>query len=98
MQEIFGVSRGSTMRRTPPILSDLFRQITIQSAGRDTNGAFSLNITGIVPGSTNLVEASTNLTTWSVIATNLSSSNSFSFTDNSATNHNWQFYRIRQVQ
>jgi hypothetical protein len=57
-----------------------------------------MNITGVVPGRKNFMEASTNLATWNVISTNSSTSNSFSFTDNTATNHNWQFYRVREAQ
>jgi hypothetical protein len=79
-------------------LGDLFRQIIIQSVGSDSNSAFNLNITGIKPGSTNFVEASTDLITWKVIGANWNSSNSFSITDNTATNHPWQFYRVRQAQ
>ncbi len=97
MQEIFGVSPWLNDAANAADLSDLFRQITLQSAGRNPSGAFSFNVTGLVPGSTNFVEASTDLAAWTVIATNLNSSNSFSVTDNSATNHNWQFYRVRQA-
>jgi phosphatidylinositol-3-phosphatase len=98
MQEIFSVSPwlGNAAQATD--LSDLFTRLAIYPAGRATNGAFNLHITGVVPGWTNFVEASTNFARWNVISTNWSSSNSFSITDNTATNHNWQFYRVRQAQ
>jgi hypothetical protein len=51
-----------------------------------------------MPGSTNFVEASTNLVTWNVIGTNSSPGNSFTVTDDTATNHGLQFYRVREVQ
>jgi hypothetical protein len=98
MQEIFSLSPwlGDAARATD--LSDLFTPFTIHADGRATNGAFSMTVTGVVPGQTNFVEASTNVAGWSVISTNLSSSNSFSYTDYTATNHHWQFYRVRQAQ
>jgi phosphatidylinositol-3-phosphatase len=98
MQEIFGVSPWLGDAANATDLSDLFRQIIIQPVGSDTNGAFNLNITGVEPGSTNFVEASTDLMKWNVIGTNWNSSNSFFITDNTATNHSWQFYRVRQAQ
>ena len=96
MQEFFGVSPwlGDAAQATD--LSDLFAPLAIHPAGQTTDGAFSMTVTGVVPNSTNLVEASTNLFGWNVISTNFSSSNSFSVTDNKATNHPWQFYRVQQ--
>ena len=98
MQEIFGVSPWLGDAANATDLSDLFRQISIQPGGMGTNGAFGLIITGVQPGSTNFVEASTDLMTWNVIHTNWNSTNSFFITDITATNHPWQFYRVRQSQ
>jgi hypothetical protein len=97
MQEIFGVSPWLGDAANAADLSDLFQPLAIRSASVTNNGAFYLNIIGVRPGTTNFVEASTNLTTWSRISTNASLSNSFSITDHTATNHNWQFYRVRQA-
>lgn len=97
MQELFSVSPWLGDAANAADLSDLFMQPTLSSGGIATNGAFSLNVTGVWPGSTNYVEASTNLAAWKVISTNSSSSNSFSFTDGTATNYPWQFYRVRQA-
>ena len=97
MQEIFGVSPWLGDAANATDLSDLFMPLAISSPGRTANGAFCLDITGVVPGLTNFVEASTNLVTWNVISTNWSSSNSFSIVDNTATNHDWQFYRVRKA-
>jgi hypothetical protein len=49
----------------------------------------------VVPGGTNIVEASTDLVRWLAISTNSSSSNSLTWQDGTATNHDWQFYRAR---
>jgi hypothetical protein len=97
LQEIFGVAPWLGDAANATDLSDLFVQLTIRCAGVDTNGAFCLNITGVLPGTTNLVEASTNLATWQVIGTNYGSSNSFSIKDEAAENYRWQFYRVRQA-
>lgn len=97
MQEIFNVSPWLGDAANATDLSDLFRQLTIQSAGWATNGAFRLSVTSVPPGTTNVVEASTNLAAWSAVSTNASSSNSFSIIDKSATNHARRFYRVRQM-
>jgi len=96
MQEIFGVSPWLGDAANATDLSDLFTQFAINRASATSNGAFRLNVTGVVPARTNLVEVSTNLTTWNVISTNWSSSNSFSIVDSAATNRTWQFYRVRE--
>ena len=98
VQKIFGVSPWLGDAANATDLSDLFVQLNLHPLGRSTNGAFSLSVTGILPGQTNFVEASTNLVAWNVIGTNRSLSNSFSFTDKTATNHGWQFYRVRLAQ
>jgi hypothetical protein len=98
MQEIFGVSPWLGDAANATDLSDLFMQLAIQPLGRAANGAFCMNITGVTPSLTNFVEASTNLVSWKVISTNWSFSNSFSITDNTATNYNWRFYRVQEAQ
>ncbi|MFZ0827396.1 MAG: alkaline phosphatase family protein [Verrucomicrobiia bacterium] len=98
MQEIFGLSPWLGDAAHASDLSDLFTPIIIQSAGRTANGAFTMSVTGVAPGWTNFVEASHDLLRWQAISTNWSSSNSFSFTDHTATNHPWQFYRVRQAR
>lgn len=97
MQEIFDVSPWLGDAANATDLSDLFTQLTIQPLGWNASGAFSINVSGLLSGSTNFVETSSDLLTWNVISTNSTSSNSFSITDNTATNHNWQFYRVRQT-
>ena len=63
-----------------------------------TNG-FSFTITGIA-GQDYLVDASTNLlggTNWVTLATTNAPTLTFSFTNNSATNLTFRFYRVRQT-
>ncbi len=97
IQGIFGVSPWLGDAANATDLSDLFQPLAIRSVNVTNNGAFCLDIIGVRPGTTNFVEASTNLMTWNCISTNSSSKLSFSITDRTATNHNWQFYRVRQV-
>jgi hypothetical protein len=97
MQEIFHVSPWLGGAATAADLSDLFNQIVIHPGRIATNGAFAMNITGVVPGRTNFMEASTNLAWWDVLSTNWSSSNAFFFTDGAASNHPWRFYRVQQA-
>jgi hypothetical protein len=97
MQEIFCVSPWLGDAANAADLSDLFMQMTLRSTGINSNGAFCMNVSGVLPGTTNFVEASTNLTVWGIISTNSSSSNSFFFKDHKATNHHRQFYRVRQA-
>lgn len=98
MQEVFGVSPFLGDAANATDLSDLFTKFAISAAGFTSNGAFGLNVTGVVPGRTNFVEVSTNLGAWKVVSTNSSSTNSFFFTDNVATNFSRQFYRMREAQ
>ncbi len=97
MQEIFGVSPWLGDAANATDLRDLFMQPTIDSAGMSANGRFNLHVTGVLSGRTNYIEASTNLALWNPVGTNWSSSNSFFFTDDLATNHSLQFYRVRQA-
>jgi hypothetical protein len=98
MQEIFGVTPWLGEAANATSLDDLFTTFSISSMAAITNGAIRLNISGVVPGRTNFVDASTNLLTWNVISTNVGSSNSFSITDGTATNQNCRFYRVREAQ
>ena len=93
MQEIFHVSPWLGDAANGDDLSDLFCRLEICPAGGSTNGTLNFNITGVVPDQTHFVETSADLTTWLVMSTNSSSSNSFSFTD--TTTNAQRFYRVR---
>ncbi len=98
LQEIFNVSPWLGDAANATDLSDLFQQLTIQPPSHATDGTYCINVTGVMPGLTNFVDASTDLMTWNVIHTNYGSSNSFSFQDNASTNFQLRFYRARQAQ
>jgi hypothetical protein len=64
------------------------------AAGADGGGSITLNLASI-PGSTNRLWASTNLTFWEVIATNAAGADGlFQLTDTNTTLKKMQFYRI----
>ena len=67
--------------------------LLMQRSQFTTNGLFSFLTTGRVAGKATVIEASTNLVTWQPIATNITGTNSFLFTDPQATNFSRRFYR-----
>ena len=70
---------------------------TIGTVGANTDGSFNLNLSG-TPGATYVLEAATNLQApidWYPVATNtLGANGAWNYTDFSATNRGWQFYRL----
>ena len=77
----------SSTNNTPPVLG---------TPARSANGVFQFNLTGIPLRSYEL-QASTNLTNWSVLATLVDSNGNgvFLYPDSSATNLSRRFYRAR---
>ncbi len=67
----------------------------VLSAPVFTNGQFQLTVQGIA-GQTYATEASTNLTSWTAISTNVAPADIFDVLDPSATNFSLRFYRARQ--
>jgi hypothetical protein len=96
LQEILGVGPllGDAANATD--LSDLFATFSIANSGVSVGG-FQFSLTGVVPGRTNVVEASTDLSTWTPISTNVSATNSLNVLDPDAANFGKRFYRAREV-
>ena len=61
-----------------------------------TGNQFQLQLNGLVVGKTNLVQASTELTTWVSIATNVAAGATFVVADPNATNA-FKFYRVIEL-
>jgi hypothetical protein len=78
-------------------LSNLFLQFAIHHVVKMPSGAIHLTAVGITPGSTNIVEASTNLSTWRPISTNVTSSTTFAIIDEAAPGFGQRFYRLIQL-
>jgi len=76
-------------------LEDLFAPLAITELLRLTNGGFRLTVSGVIPGRTNLVQASTNLTAWTSISTNITSTNTFVVVDAQAS-FGRRYYRVLQ--
>jgi phosphatidylinositol-3-phosphatase len=96
LQETFHVGPLLNDATNATNLSDLFKPLSIASAAFQANG-FQLNFCGVIPGTTNIVEASSNFVDWTPLETNVSYSTEFTTVDSNATNSPRQFYRLRQV-
>ena len=66
----------------------------LTAPARLANGSFRFTITNLTVGTTNIIEASTNLLTWTARATNVAAGTTLNFT-NSASG--FRFFRSRQT-
>ena len=97
IQEIFGVGPLLSDAASQTDLSDLFTQYSIVNPMCESNG-FQLTFAGVVPGRTNVVEASPDLLVWTPISTNVTATNNFTILDSDATNSSQRFYRVREMR
>ena len=101
MQTIFGVTPLLGDAANAADLSDLFSDsstgFAISYLARDANGVVQLTVVGVAPGTTTVVEESSNLVTWVPVVTNTATTGSFSVTDSTSTNSATCFYRAHQV-
>jgi hypothetical protein len=97
IQEIFGVGPFLGDAANATDLSDLFIQFGIHELVKMPSGAIHISAVGITPGRTNIVEASTDLTNWSPISTNVSTSRTFATVDTNAVSMEQRFYRLLQL-
>jgi hypothetical protein len=99
MQNIFGVRPYLGDAANATDLSDLF-DVPVPfglTAPKMVNGSYRFAVTNLVASKTYYIEASSNLTAWATIKTNVSPPGSVSFADIYATNFTWRFYRARQA-
>jgi len=97
LQQIFHVGPLLNDATNATNLSDLFRPLMVRDGALKTNG-FHLVFSGVYPGTTNIVEASSDFLTWTPIDTNVCLGTEFTTMDPAATNLSRQFYRVRQLQ
>lgn len=97
LQEIFGVRPFLGDAANATDLSDLFVQFSIDHVVKMPSGAIHLTAVGVTPGRTNIVEASTNLSNWTPIWTNVASSRTFAIMDDNAKTFGQRFYRLLQL-
>jgi len=62
-----------------------------------TNGQFQFTLTGLTLGKTHVVQASTNLSNWVLLRTNIATSNAMDFTDPAAGNFIQRFYQMLEL-
>jgi hypothetical protein len=96
VEEMFAVTPLLGDAAVAADLSDLFCRFGFSHIQRFANGVVQLTASGVIPGRTNLVTWSSNLTQWFTLSTNSVSSNSFSVLDGRATNASVRFYRLVQ--
>ncbi|HWV98105.1 MAG TPA: alkaline phosphatase family protein [Candidatus Acidoferrum sp.] len=96
IQEIFGVAPLLGDAANATSLVDLFRCTGLNAMEKLSDGCFRLAATGLVPGTTNVVEASSDFVHWTAVGTNFTSGGSFTFVDFSSTNLAARFYRVVQ--
>ena len=70
--------------------------LRIESAARLENGTFQMTLSGLIPGTRWVVQASTDLTQWTDIATNGPDGSTLTFTDGDAKAFATRFYRVSQ--
>jgi hypothetical protein len=104
MQEIFGVRPFLAAAATATSLGDLFRDdpvstnnLRLMAGAAPTNGQFQFTLTGLRLGKTNVVRASTNLSNWVLLRTNVATSNTMDFTDPAAGNFIQRFYQMLEL-
>jgi hypothetical protein len=96
-QEIFGVGPFLGDAANAADLSDLFTQFGFSAVVKQPSGAIHLTASGVTPGRTNIVQASSDLASWVPISTNVATTNTFMVVDSDATNFNRRFYRLLQL-
>lgn len=73
--------------------ANLGQESIVLNPGQPACGRFSLHLTG-TSGKSFVIMASTNLTNWTPILTNLDSSASFDFTDTNTATYSCRFFRV----
>jgi plastocyanin len=78
-----------------PVVIFVETNAVLSAPRRATNGLFQFTVAGIA-GQTYIFQASSNITTWIPLATNVAPADSFIFTDSASTNFQNRVYRARQ--
>jgi hypothetical protein len=97
VQEIFRVGPLLNDAASATDLSDLFTSYGITSMRLITNKC-QMTFGGLVPGRANVLETSTDFSTWTPVSTNVCATNNFTTMDSITTNSSQRFYRIREMR
>jgi len=98
VQEIFGLRPFLADAANAPSLSDLFRPTIFLKSPVVQSNQFQLTLSGVNPGKSNVIQASTNLANWVSLATNVFSTNTVTVTDATASNFTQRYYRLLQYR
>lgn len=98
LQEIFGVRPWLGDAARAYDLEDLFALPTANTAANVQNGYFQFTVTGVTPGSTNVVETTTDFLHWTPVSTNVATADSLTFVENCAANASQRFFRVVRQQ
>jgi phosphatidylinositol-3-phosphatase len=96
-QEIFGVTPFLGDAANATDLSDLFTKFSNIAAAYLPDGQFQMTFAGVIPGKTNILQASTDLSAWISVSTNVSSTNTLTVLDSKAINFTHRYYRLAQL-
>jgi len=104
MQEIFGVQPFLAGAAAAASLSSLFQQQVTSTdrpaftfPTRPADGQFHVTLVGLSPGWTNVVETSSDLSSWLPLVTNVSHTTTVGFTDTTSEAVLQRFYRIMRT-
>jgi phosphatidylinositol-3-phosphatase len=98
VQEIFRVEPLLGDAANATNLSDLFQGTSVAASLILTNDLPRLTLSGVVAGTTNVIQTSSNLVDWVTLSTNVATSDSLVFTDAPGANDQQRFYRALQPQ
>ena len=96
IQEIFGVTPFLADAAKATDLSDLFYPFALRNASSIPGGGIQFTATGLIPGWTAVLEASTDFASWVPLSTNLATTNSLVFTNYPPSNLINRFYHVVQ--
>jgi hypothetical protein len=97
LQEIYHVGPYLNDATNATDLSELFMPFGVSESCL-VNSGFQFKCSGVAPGITSVVEASTDLFNWMPIMTNEGEAKEFTVFDPGAINFSQRFYRVRQSQ
>ena len=96
LQEIFNVSPWLGGAATANDLSDLFSPLRILSSGGFVANGFQLKASGLIPGTTNVIQLSTDTITWTSLSTNVPVTTTWTYLDTNTVGIGQKFYRLVQ--
>ena len=100
VQEIFGVGPLLGDGANATDLGDLFmdRDLKVSAFWNPASGRPELTLTGLIPGNTNVLQASSNLSDWFPLSTNVAAANAFRFVETADAGGAPRYYRALEYR